>query len=313
MLDLALAVRSTGADVISILSGVLCNNALRVSDLQLRFSNVTADADAVGPGSLYVDLNGDQTLIAALMNGAQACLTSSPPHAMVERSFTPGRDAYFLLVPQVSRALQLLAAEWRRDSNIRVIAVSGSTGTESITRAVARATQSVPITVAPDAEDAPASLALAFLAGLPTPSAVLDLGVRDSATMVHLAAIAGASVAVISCIGPRPGGDSSRVARATSRLVESLPAGGLAILNGDDPWTRAMASTSGIARTALFGVSGACDYRAEHLDCHGDGLVSFRLRTPCGMSTVGPARGGMQTVYASLATAALSAAPSGEA
>jgi UDP-N-acetylmuramoyl-tripeptide--D-alanyl-D-alanine ligase len=72
-------------------------------------------------------------------------------------------------------------------------------------------------------------------------------------------------------------GTIERIARAKSELVAALPPNGLAVLNGDDPWTTAMAETSGIARFVLVGRGESCDYRAEEIKAHGLEGTSFRI------------------------------------
>jgi UDP-N-acetylmuramoyl-tripeptide--D-alanyl-D-alanine ligase len=57
-------------------------------------------------------------------------------------------------------------------------------------------------------------------------------------------------------------GSIERIARAKSELVAALPADGLAVLNGDNRWTRAMATVSGIARSVLVGTAEDCQFRA---------------------------------------------------
>jgi UDP-N-acetylmuramyl pentapeptide synthase len=54
------------------------------------------------------------------------------------------------------------------------------------------------------------------------------------------------------------------VAREKAKLVQALPADGLALLNGDDPRVRAMAG-AGRARTVLFGRGDDIDVRAEEV------------------------------------------------
>jgi UDP-N-acetylmuramoyl-tripeptide--D-alanyl-D-alanine ligase len=94
-----------------------------------------------------------------------------------------------------------------------------------------------------------------------------------------------------------------RIARAKSELVAALPPTGIAILNGDDPWTRAMAGTSGVASVLLIGRAGDCHYRATEVTAQGlDSLaltieaegrrVPLRTRVP-GAHTVHAFLGGV--------------------
>jgi UDP-N-acetylmuramoyl-tripeptide--D-alanyl-D-alanine ligase len=64
-------------------------------------------------------------------------------------------------------------------------------------------------------------------------------------------------------------GTVEAIAREKSELVAALPPDGLAVLNGDDPWTRAMGRVSGAAPVALVGLSDDCQYRAVEVVSRG--------------------------------------------
>jgi len=81
--------------------------------------------------------------------------------------------------------------------------------------------------------------------------------------------------------------DLDGVARAKSELVEALPPTGLAVLNADDPRTRAMGERTAAA-TVFYTVSGAPDAEvaAEGVTLDGDLRPSYRLRSPWGRAEV---------------------------
>src|SRR5262249_27172830 len=99
-------------------------------------------------------------------------------------------------------------------------------------------------------------------------------------------------------------GSIERIAAAKSELVAALPGDGLAILNGDNLWTRAMAETSGIARSVLVGLAADCDYRAKDLRSHGLEGISFRLHATGVERSIRTRIPGPHIIHALLASAA---------
>jgi UDP-N-acetylmuramoyl-tripeptide--D-alanyl-D-alanine ligase len=102
-------------------------------------------------------------------------------------------------------------------------------------------------------------------------------------------------------------GGREQIAQAKGELVESLPsaeAGGVAVLNADDPLVRAMASRTK-ARVILFGESGEADVRAENVRLTDSGQPAFRLHTPSGCSDVTMRLYGEHHVSNALAAAAV--------
>ena len=70
-------------------------------------------------------------------------------------------------------------------------------------------------------------------------------------------------------------GSLETVAQAKSELVQALPADGYAILNIDDPRTRAMAQITA-ARPIFYGLDPAADLYADEIESRGLGGIAFR-------------------------------------
>jgi UDP-N-acetylmuramyl pentapeptide synthase len=66
------------------------------------------------------------------------------------------------------------------------------------------------------------------------------------------------------------------IAAEKGQLIESLPPGGLAVLNADDPQVSAMARRTR-ARVVTFGVRGSADYRAEVLQASWPERLTLRV------------------------------------
>jgi len=72
-------------------------------------------------------------------------------------------------------------------------------------------------------------------------------------------------------------GDLATIARAKGELVEALPPGGLAVLNGDDARVAAMAERTR-ARVMTYGTGPGADWRAEDVRVDELARPSFRVR-----------------------------------
>ncbi|HIP97442.1 MAG TPA: UDP-N-acetylmuramoylalanyl-D-glutamyl-2, 6-diaminopimelate--D-alanyl-D-alanine ligase, partial [Anaerolineae bacterium] len=94
-----------------------------------------------------------------------------------------------------------------------------------------------------------------------------------------LAEIARPIVGVVTNVGPvhlERLGTIERIAQAKSELVQALPADGVAILNGDDPYVRPMAKITA-ARPFFYGLHPDCDLWAGDIQSRGLEGVRFRL------------------------------------
>ncbi len=96
--------------------------------------------------------------------------------------------------------------------------------------------------------------------------------------IAHLCRIAQPHVGVVTNVGPvhlERLGTIERIAQAKAELVQALPAGGVAVLNADDPLVAAMASHSQ-ARVFWYGLSPHADLWADEIE--GEGLDGIRFR-----------------------------------
>jgi UDP-N-acetylmuramoyl-tripeptide--D-alanyl-D-alanine ligase len=105
--------------------------------------------------------------------------------------------------------------------------------------------------------------------------AVIEMGMNHAGEIRDLAAIARPEVGVVTNVGTahmEAFESIEGVAAAKRELIESLPEGGTAVLNADDPRVAAMAR----GKTILYGLSAEAHVRAEDLEHSKDG-VKFRV------------------------------------
>jgi UDP-N-acetylmuramoyl-tripeptide--D-alanyl-D-alanine ligase len=133
---------------------------------------------------------------------------------------------------------------------------------------------------------------------------VLEIGMNHAGEIRDLARIAQPHVGVVTNIGTAhiESFDSIEgIARAKHELIEALPADGIAILNADDERVGRFAETYP-GRSILFGTREAADMRATDVSWRADGC-EFTLDGAGRLHCPLPARGGLMTVLAALATA----------
>jgi UDP-N-acetylmuramoyl-tripeptide--D-alanyl-D-alanine ligase len=113
---------------------------------------------------------------------------------------------------------------------------------------------------------------------------VAEAGARNAGDIATLGSLLRPDIAVVTAVGPvhlETFGDESGVAREKGRLVTALRAGGVAVLNADDPRVAAMATAApSVLMVSTHDRTAAV--HAEHADVDVDGRVRARARTPWG-------------------------------
>src|SRR5205085_5103203 len=110
--------------------------------------------------------------------------------------------------------------------------------------------------------------------------AVLETGMDRLGEIARLCEIARPDCAVVLNVGPthlEKLGSMEAIAQAKGEAVEALGIHGTAVLNADDPYVAAMASTSK-ARVLTFGLSPGAFVHGSEVRTRGLGGVDFKLR-----------------------------------
>jgi UDP-N-acetylmuramoyl-tripeptide--D-alanyl-D-alanine ligase len=233
-------------------------------------AGVSTDTRTIAPGALYVALRGEsfdghRFLPQATAAGAGGVLISSagdlPPTGAVIR------------VADTRAALGALARfhrdRWAVAGNRRVVAVGGSAGKTTTTRAIAAL---LDVLRPGEVHTTPGNLNNDV--GLPMTLllleehhhlAVVEIGTSHRGEIVQLAAVARPEVGVLTLIAPEHTegiGSLEDVADEEGDLFAALPPGGCAIGNGDDPRVAAQIGRTGAGRRILYGSGEGCTLRA---------------------------------------------------
>ena len=299
---------------------------------------VVIDSRRAGPGGLFAAVAGERAdghdfAAAAIAAGAVAVLATRPCGAPA------------LITDNVPAALARLAQEVvARLPQITIAGITGSSGKTSTKDLTAQLVERLGPTVAPEGSwNNEFGFPLTVLrATRGTRYLVLELAARGAGHIASLCEIAPPRIGAVLNVGHAHTGEFGgieQVARAKGELPAALPtaaAGGVAILNADDPRVMAMAARTE-ARVVTFGLAAisarptspadpvgpigpagptdpanhsstkAPDFAAAGIRLDDLGRASFTLLTPAGSAPVRLSLHGAHHVPNALAAAAIAA------
>lgn len=255
-----------------------------------RVGGITHDSRSIRPDDLFVAVRGarfDGHDFVAEARRLGAC------GSVVQRSRAAALAAHgpLLAVDDPLQALQAMAAAHRRESGVKVIGVSGSTGKTTVKELIAAMLATTWRTGRTRGNwnneiGLPLSL-LAMEAG--TQAGVFELGISHPGEMAPLCRIAQPDWGVITMIGPvhlEFFASVEAIAREKSVLLQQLPPDGTAVLSLDDPRFTILREAVP-CRLITTSLCGEADYTLEAGDAPETGRVkerrtgeSFLLRMP---------------------------------
>ena len=274
---------------------------------------VVIDSRQAVPGALFAALPGEHAdghdyAAAAALGGAAAILAARP---------LPEAGAPVIVVHDVTVALGMLArAVLGRLPGATVVGITGSSGKTSTKDLTAQVVERLGPTIAPENSlNNEIGLPLTVLrADETTRYLVLELSARGIGHIAYLAGIAPPRIGAVLNVGRAHAGEFGSidaVAKAKGELVEALPAasaGGVAVLNADDPNVAAMAArTRARVVTTSVDPGSDADVRADGLTLDDLGRASFTLHTRAGSAPVTLTLHGGHHVANALAAAAVAA------
>ena len=241
-----------------------------------RLAGISTDTRTLPAGALFVALKGEQFdghefVQEAFRRGAAAALVSREV----------GAAGPLVLVDDTLRALGALAAAHRARLEVKVVAITGSTGkttTKEMTAAIL--SQGGPVAKTPGNYNNEIGVPLALL-GLDEShrAAVVELAMRGRGQISYLADMARPQIGVITNVGVSHIellGSREAIAETKAELLGALPHDGAAVLNADDDFFDLLKARSP-ARVVSFGQSKAADVRVEDIVVGPEGRVSLHL------------------------------------
>jgi UDP-N-acetylmuramoyl-tripeptide--D-alanyl-D-alanine ligase len=234
------------------------------------FLRVTTDSRALEHGDLFVALRGERFDGHAFVPQA---LAGGAVGALVAESAAADLAGDLVVVADPQQALGRLAGAWRARFDLPLAVVVGSNGKttvkEMITTALAarHGAGAVLATIGNLNNAIGLPLTLLRLRGTHR-AAVIELGMNHRGETAELAAIAKPTIAVVNNAQREHQEFMCNVAEVAAEHADAilaLPAGGVAVINADDPhagvWREAAARAG--ARVVGFGTGAGADVRGE--------------------------------------------------
>lgn len=205
---------------------------------QVEINGVSIDSRTVKKGNLFVPLKGERVdghrfVEDAVKNGATASLWQKDVP-------NPPLHLPIIIVEDTLSALQELARSYRKQLRVKVIGITGSNGkttTKDMTAALLSLRFKVQKTEGNLNNHIGMPLSILNL-DEDTEIAVLEMGMSSKGEIRFLSEIAGPEAAIITNIGEShllDLGSREAIADAKMEIMDSLPPGGLAVYNGDEP------------------------------------------------------------------------------
>jgi len=236
------------------------------------------DSRTVQPGEFFFAVKGERLdghdfVQQALEEGAVAAVVRKDQ--LARYAVKPG----LLAVDDTLVALQTLAAAVRRLWGKPLVGVTGSTGKTTTKEAIAHVL-SARFRVLKSEGNFNNQFGLPLMLLKIEPgheAAVIEMGMSHRGEIAALAKIAQPEIGVVTNVAPvhlEFFKSVAEIARAKYELIESLPAGGTAILNADDEYVSQFGRDFH-GKVVLYGLHSTADVRAENIEPRGAAGSAF--------------------------------------
>ncbi len=273
---------------------------------EVTFERVVIDSREVQGGDLFIALKGEHVdgndfVPHAIANHAAGVVSNRPPGAI------PNRVAY-VQVPDTLKALQDVGAYKLRQVEPTVIGVTGTVGKTSTKEVIAAALSHKHTVLKTERNlNTEIGVPLSLLRLEPEHDvAVLEMGMYVPGDIRFLAELTRPRIGVVTGVSYTHAervGTIERIAEAKAEMVDGLGKDGVAVLNGDNSWTRAMANRG--KRSILFGLEEHNDVRGLDVESRGLEGISLTLAYGGERARVDLKLIGKHSAYHALAAAAV--------
>ncbi len=239
---------------------ILCGNPAAL------ITSVCTDSRQAGVGSLFVPICGEHTdahiyIPAVFKAGAVATFTQN--HQSMHDSHA------WIAVPDTLKALQTLAAAYRRKFSLPVIGITGSVGKTTTKEMVALALSSeLKVMKTQGNQNSQVGLPLTmFQLEENQQAAVIEMGMSQFGEMSRLAEIAAPKYAVITNIGISHIENlhtQENILAQKLHITDQFQENSVLFLNGDDPHLASLRGKLPFEKIYV-GTSEECDYRAKNV------------------------------------------------
>ena len=261
------------------------------------------DSRSVEPGDMFVAYRGEKVdghdyISAALEKGATCCLAERVPE---------GASGPVILVEDVQKALESIAAAYRESLSLPVVGITGSVG-KTTAKEMVSSVLGQKLKVLKTEGNLNNQIGVPMTLSRIEPqhqAAVVEMGISGFGEMTCLARMARPTVAVFTVIGHAHLEflhDLEGVFRAKTEMLDLMPEDGTVIVNGDDPWLAGLRCRQRLIRC---GLGEGCDVRAENVESLADGTTNCRIICQDRSISVHIPAHGRHLIYAAMEAAAV--------
>jgi UDP-N-acetylmuramoyl-tripeptide--D-alanyl-D-alanine ligase len=237
------------------------------------------DSRTINPGDVFIAIAGErfdghEYVDAALEKGAVGAVVHS------DKKYT-GDPRRVLWVEDTVKALQSLGAAARRLWGKPLLAVTGSAG-KTTTKEILAEILSTRFRVMKSSGNLNNHIGLPLqLLKLESEHdlAVVEMGMNHAGEIRALGALAHHDLAVVTTVAPvhlEFFGSLAEIARAKYEIIETLPSGGVAVLNADDEYVSQFGRNFK-GKVVTFGIRRAADVSAQKVKLNGAEGSTFEL------------------------------------
>lgn len=265
---------------------IVGGNIIR-GDRRRPITRIEIDSRKVNPGDLFWCIQGDRVdghgfVADVAQKGAGAAIIEHPVD-LPESSYI-SHDFGLVKVDSTVKAIGILAKAYRAELPASVIGVTGSVGKTS-TKDLAGSVLCTRFSTYrnPGNLNSHIGLPLAVF-GMDSSYryALLEMAMRKKGEITELCDLVNPEIGILTDISDSHLGELGsieNIAEAKSELLAYLPADGLAIVCGDNPWVRKV-SDRAKCKTVSYGLSAGCDLRGYDVKTLGaegsDFAVTYR-------------------------------------
>lgn len=275
------------------------------------FGATVIDSRQASEGDLFVALKGERDdghnhIASAIRRGATGVIAERMPDGL------NAAGATVFVVRNALAALQSLAKHWRLKHRVEVIGITGSVG-KTTTKDLIAALLGRKYRILKNEGNFNNEIGLPLSILKLNESherAVIEMGMYSIGEIKLLCDIAQPRIGVVTNVGHSHFGrleSLEAIASAKGELVQSLPADGIAVLNGDDERVAAFARLTA-AKVVLYGLKPTYDIWAGNIKSIGLDGVSFVLHHSADSFPVEIPLPGRHNVHNALAAAAVALA-----
>ncbi|GAB6137103.1 UDP-N-acetylmuramoyl-tripeptide--D-alanyl-D-alanine ligase [Halanaerobaculum tunisiense] len=247
------------------------------ADVAGKIDSISTDTRTLQAGDVFIALvgsnfDGHDFVAEAFAKGAKLAIVSQEVEV----------EGPLLVVEDTTQALQDLAAYYRRQFSLPVVAVTGSTGKTTTKDMIAAVLKQKYQTLKTQGNyNNEIGLPLTLLELEPNHEAlVVELGMRSLGEIKELASIAEPDYGVVTNVGLAHIellGSQSKIAQAKGELIASLTSDDVAVLNGDDQFVESMHHLTPGA-VINYGLEDNNQLQATEIESLGNSGVEFTVR-----------------------------------